>query len=171
MKWISTASLVMALACACTANRAMAQTVGTAQPSNDINARLEQQGREIEALRAQLAGMQQGINATPAAYATTSGTAAGDPAPAAAPGVEVGSDVNDVKVRFYNGAGLMFETPSKDFTMHFGGWVQWDNVWWNQSLGMATAATATPPAAATKGWRRAASARSKTATTGAGSAS
>ena len=140
MKWISTASLVMALACACTANQAMAQTVATAQPSDDINARLEQQGREIEALRAQVAGMQQGVNATPAAYATTSGTAA-DPAPAAAAGAEVGSDMS-IKARFYNGAGLMFETPNKDFTMHLGGWAQWDNVWWNQSNGMNTAATA-----------------------------
>ena len=27
----------------------------------------------------------------------------------------------------------MFETPNKDFTMHLGGWVQWDNVWWSQN--------------------------------------
>ena len=33
----------------------------------------------------------------------------------------------------------MFETPNKDFTMHLGGWFQWDNVWWNQSPGMTTA--------------------------------
>ena len=38
-----------------------------------------------------------------------------------------------IKARFYNGAGVMFETPNKDFTMHLGGWAQWDNVWWNQN--------------------------------------
>ncbi len=31
----------------------------------------------------------------------------------------------------------MFESPNKDFTMHLGIWVQWDNVWWNQSISMS----------------------------------
>ena len=41
-----------------------------------------------------------------------------------------------IKARFWNGAGIMFETPNKDFTMHLGGWAQWDNVWWNQSASL-----------------------------------
>ena len=37
------------------------------------------------------------------------------------------------KIRFWNGAGVMIETPNKDFTMHLGGWAQWDNVWWREN--------------------------------------
>ena len=62
-------------------------------------------------------------------------------AAAAQQGYEVGSDMN-IKARFFNGAGVMLETPNKDFTMHLGGWFQWDNVWWGQSADMASAPTA-----------------------------
>ena len=141
MKWISTASLLLALGFGWTASQAMAQQGMTAQPSDEVSARLEQQAREIQQLQAQVASMQQGINATPVSYAPGGGPAAAPAAPAGPQCAEVGSDMS-VKARFYNGAGLMFETPNKDFTMHLGGWVQWDNVWWNQSLGMATAPTA-----------------------------
>ena len=37
---------------------------------------------------------------------------------------------------FKDGEFLNFSTPNKDFTMHLGGWVQWDNVWWNQAAGL-----------------------------------
>ena len=43
----------------------------------------------------------------------------------------VGSDLSGI-VFFKDGEFLNFSTPNKDFTMHLGGWVQWDNVWWNQ---------------------------------------
>ena len=43
----------------------------------------------------------------------------------------VGSDLSGM-VFFKDGEFLDFSTPNKDFTMHLGGWVQWDNVWWNQ---------------------------------------
>jgi phosphate-selective porin OprO/OprP len=29
--------------------------------------------------------------------------------------------------------GFTVETPNKDFSLHLGGWVQYDNVWWRQS--------------------------------------
>ena len=138
MKWISTARLVMALGLAWTASQAMAQMGETTQSFDQLSARLEQQDRQIQQLQAQMAGMQQGINATPTAYAPSGGTAADPAAPAAPQPAEVGSDMS-VKARWYNGAGLMFESPNKDFTMHAGMWVQWDSNWYNQSLGMNTA--------------------------------
>ena len=69
MKWISTASLVMALGFAWTASQAMAQQGGTAQPQSfeELSARLEQQDQQIRQLQAQMSGMQQGVNATPVA--------------------------------------------------------------------------------------------------------
>lgn len=135
MKWISTARLVMTLGFACMASQAMAQVGATAQSFDELSARLEQQDRQIQQLKAQVAGMQQGVNATPVAYAPGGDPAAAPAAPAAPQCAEVGSDMS-VKARFFNGEGLMFETPNKDFTMHAGMWVQWDNVWWNESLGM-----------------------------------
>ena len=137
MKWISTARLLVALGFACMASQAMAQMGETAQSFDELSARLEQQNRQIQQLQAQVQGMQQGVNATPVAYAPGSGTAA-TAAPADPKCAEVGSDMS-VKARFYNGAGLMFETPDKDFTMHAGFWVQWDSNWYNESLGMNAA--------------------------------
>lgn len=67
MKWISTARLVMALGLAWTASQAMAQMGETTQSFDQLSARLEQQDRQIQQLQAQMAGMQQGINATPTA--------------------------------------------------------------------------------------------------------
>jgi phosphate-selective porin OprO/OprP len=131
MKWISTASLVLAAGFALTASQTLAQQVGTAQASDDTAARLEQQERQIQQLQAQISGMQQGVSATSVSFAPTGGTAA-DPAPAASEGYVVGSDMS-IKARFWNGAGVMFETPNKDFTMHLGGWAQWDNVSWSQN--------------------------------------
>ena len=108
------------------ASQAMAQQGATAQSFDELSARLEQQDQQIRQLQAQVSGMQQGVNATPVAYAP-GGAAAAAPRPATPPCAEVGSDMS-IKARFWNGAGLMFETPNKDFTMHLGGWVQWDNV-------------------------------------------
>jgi phosphate-selective porin OprO and OprP len=137
MKWISTASLLLALGLGWTTNRAAAQVGSTAQSFDALSARLEQQDQQIRQLQAQVSGMQQpGVNATPVAFAPSGGTAAA-PAPAAPACTEVGSDMS-IKARFWNGAGVMFETPNKDFTMHLGAWFQWDNVWWNESAGMNT---------------------------------
>ena len=94
MKWISTASLVMALGFAWTASQAMAQQGATAQSFDELSARLEQQDRQIQQLQAQVSGMQQGVNATPVAFAPSGGTAAAPAAPAAPQCAEVGSDMN-----------------------------------------------------------------------------
>jgi len=132
VKWISTARLAMALGFACMASQAMAQQGATAQSFDELSARLEQQDKQIQQLQAQVSGMQQGVNATPVAFALGGAPAAAAAAPAGPQCCEVGSDMS-CKVRWYNGAGLMFESPNKDFTMHLGGWMQWDNVSWNQN--------------------------------------
>jgi phosphate-selective porin OprO and OprP len=137
MKWISTTCLLMALGLGGTANQAMAQEGTTGQSFDALSARLEQQDQQIRQLQAQVSGMQQqGVNATPASYAP--GAASPAPAQAAPACAEVGSDMS-AKVRFWNGAGLMFESPNKDFTFHLGGWAQYDNVWWDNSPAASTA--------------------------------
>ena len=50
----------------------------------------------------------------------------------------VGSNLSGI-VFFKDGEFLNFSTPNKDFTMHLGGWVQWDNVWWNQPAALQVA--------------------------------
>lgn len=61
--------------------------------------------------------------------------------------VQVGSDLSGIAF-FKNGEFLNFSTPNKDFTMHLGGWVQWDNRWYNQNAPLKVAqGTNTPNAA------------------------
>ena len=107
---------------------------------DDIRARFEQQEREIHRLQAQLAGWQQGPPATTAAYANPADAAAAPAAPASSPpgAAVVGSNLSGM-VFFKDGEFLNFSTPNKDFTMHLGGWVQWDNVWWNQPAALQVA--------------------------------
>ncbi len=57
-----------------------------------------------------------------------------------AKGYVVGSNLSGV-VFFKDGEFLNFSTPNKDFTMHLGGWVQWDNVWWNEPAALQKAQT------------------------------
>ena len=47
-------------------------------------------------------------------------------------GYVIGSNLA-VKSEFRNGLFLWFATPNNDFTMHLGGWAQFDNLWWDQS--------------------------------------
>ena len=114
-----------------------AQQGGGALTWDEIRTRFEQQDKEIQQLQAQLAGAQQGTSATTAAYADPIGANAALATTAGSAPCEtvVGSDTS-IKARFFNGEGIMFETPNKDFTMHLGGWFQWDNVWWNSSGNM-----------------------------------
>jgi phosphate-selective porin OprO/OprP len=58
-----------------------------------------------------------------------------DGAAAAAPDdrYKVGSDLR-MNASWQN--GLVISTPNKDFSMHIGGWVQFDNVWWSQTPAM-----------------------------------
>ena len=137
MKWISTATLLVALAFGMSGSRATAQQAGDVQMPDDINARLEKQEKEIGALRAQLAGLQQGTPVTPTGYASADTTAA-PAAPGAPAPYEVGSDMSGIAF-FRNGEFLNFSSPNKDFTMHLGGWVQYDNVWWDNPAALTGA--------------------------------
>lgn len=47
-------------------------------------------------------------------------------------GYVIGSDLG-IKASFKDGLFPWLETPNKDFTLHISCWVQWDNVWWEQS--------------------------------------
>ncbi len=122
-----------------------AQQGGNLMTFDDIRARLEEQDMEIRQLKAQLAQQPQGASTTAAGYADPLANAAA-PAPAAGatglpPGATVvGSNLSGI-VFFKDGEFLNFSTPNKDFTMHLGGWVQWDNVWWAQPAAMSAAQT------------------------------
>jgi len=58
-------------------------------------------------------------------------------------GYKVGSDLS-MRASWQN--GLTFETSHKDFWMHIGGLVQYDNVFWDQSPGLIVAADGRPGA-------------------------
>jgi phosphate-selective porin OprO/OprP len=60
-----------------------------------------------------------------------------------AEGVEVGSAMG-ATAEFRDGLFLWISTPNKDFTMHIGGWYQYDNVFWSQSSGLKTPAGGRP---------------------------
>ena len=77
-----------------------------------INAMVDQRLREIEAAKQQ-AALQQKQCADEQGYV-------------------VGSDMH-VTASMTDGLFLWLGTPNKDFTMHIGGWMQWDNVFWDQS--------------------------------------
>jgi phosphate-selective porin OprO and OprP len=56
-------------------------------------------------------------------------------------GYKVGTDLK-MSATWKN--GLWIETANKDFTIHIGGWIQYDNVFWNQSALLQTAADGRP---------------------------
>lgn len=120
---------------------AQSQQTGEEQVFADIQARLQQQSSQIEQLQAQVASLQQGAAAMPAAYTPPESVMA---VPMAAPAVQklpedyvVGTDLS-VKSSMKDGMFLWLETPNKDFTMHLGGWMQLDNVWFGESQGLKT---------------------------------
>ncbi len=56
---------------------------------------------------------------------------------------KIGSNL-DMSATWQN--GVVFSTPNNDFTMHIGGWMQYDNVFWSQSPGLRTAQGKAGPA-------------------------
>lgn len=114
-------------------------------PYDDLKRLVDVQQQQIRQMQEQLARLQQTspsqqINGTPvsAVPADFAPDAAAKPEAAAAPakqpddGYVVGSDLI-VKTDFRKGLFLWFATPNNDFNMHIGGWMQWDNVWFDQS--------------------------------------
>ena len=105
-----------------------------AQSFDALSARLQQQDEQIRQLQWQVNGCSSSNRARRSFRRPSGREAARLPRrPASARrAAEVGSDMT-IKANFWNGEGLMFATPNKDFTFHLGAWMQWDNVWWNQS--------------------------------------
>jgi phosphate-selective porin OprO/OprP len=123
-----------------------AQQGGDSPAFGDIRAQLELQQQQISSLQDQLRSMQQAPQITPTADYPAQGNTATIPAEGVKKAPEcyrVGSDLS-VKVNFKDGLFLWLETPNKDFTMHLGAWVQWDNVWWNQSQALRAAPDGRP---------------------------
>lgn len=144
MKRSSANLSLMLVSLALSTGMAFAQQANSPQGFEDILARQEQQNFQIQQLQEQLANLQrqQGTAATPTAFAPLNNDAASPPASEKPPeGYTVGSDTS-IKPVFKAGNSLWFETPNKDFTMHLGGWVQWDSVWWGESPAMKTPPTA-----------------------------
>ncbi len=106
---------------------AQAQQDGDPLTFDEIRARFDQLQQQVADLQNQLRNAKQAPQATPAANQP----APGEDAKKAVEGYRIGSDLSGT-VFFKDGEFLNFSTPNKDFTMHLGGWVQWDNVWWNQ---------------------------------------
>ncbi len=60
-------------------------------------------------------------------------------------GHRIGSGNKKVTAHFEDGGlFLWLTTPYEDFTMHIGGWAQWDNVWFGQSTSLLPPAGARP---------------------------
>ncbi len=113
---------------------------------DDIRARLDQQQQQISILQDQLRSVQQAPQIIPAADSPQQSEAAVkqvEDAKKAAEGYRIGSDLS-IKANFKDGLFLWLETPNKDFTMHLGAWMQWDNVWWNQSPALRAAPGSRP---------------------------
>ena len=53
------------------------------------------------------------------------------------PWYKIGSDLS-VNAAFDQAGFLWLTTPNKDFTMHIGAWVHYDNVFWNESGALNT---------------------------------
>ena len=102
---------------------------------------LNNNSRRFAILQEQLRSAQQAPQITPTADYPVQGNTAGSKRRTRKRhlcGYRVGSDLS-VKASFKDGLFLWLETPNKDFTMHLGGWMQWDNVWWNQSPALKAA--------------------------------
>ncbi len=117
-----------------------AQQGGDQMSYDDIRARFDQQQRQIADLQEQLRKTQQGPQVTAVAEQGDATKKPADDAKKASEPYQVGSNLSGV-VFFKDGEFLNFSTPNKDFTMHLGGWVQWDNVWWNQDQALRVAQT------------------------------
>jgi hypothetical protein len=108
-----------------------AQQGGDALSPDEIRQRFEQQQQQIAELQNQLKNAQQSLQATPVAETPAQGGATNKQEGEAAKSDYVNNDDMSFQPHLKNGLFLWFETPNKDFTMHLGGWMQWDNVWWD----------------------------------------
>ncbi len=123
-----------------------AQPVTDPLTMDEIRARFEQQQQQIANLQEQLRNAQQAPRIAPVADYPAQGDAAhkqGDDPKSTPQAYEIGSNLS-VQASFHDGLFLWLNTPNKDFSMHLGGWAQFDNVWWNQSTPLRASPTARP---------------------------
>jgi phosphate-selective porin OprO/OprP len=134
----------------------------------DLRRLLEQQSKQIEQQRQQLEELRQRLDATEAkTVGAESGTAddstvkriVGDylneqdkkkkedetkaKKEAESEGYRIGS-LLDIRGKFDENGYPWFFTPNRDFTLHIGSWVQYDNVFWDQSGSLRTPPGARP---------------------------
>ncbi len=118
----------------------------------DLQRQLLEQQAQIRQMQAQLSAPQQpGVPATPVSNEqgqmnVADGQAAkpaADAACEAGDGYVIGSDMKG-QVEFKDGLFLWINSPNKDFTMHLGGWIQFDNVFWDEAPGLRAPPGARP---------------------------
>ncbi len=141
-------------------NRSTAQAQDLNAPAfDDLKRLVDQQQQQMRQMQDEIVRLQQSsgqqpatasVPAAPVDYSAPTGdakpAAPGAPAaPSKDDGYVVGSDLS-AKSEFRNGLFLWFATPNNDFTMHIGGWAQWDNVWFDQSPSLMAAPIARTPA-------------------------
>src|SRR5262245_16079781 len=138
-------SVMTTLACCLTAS---AQQLGT-PTAVDINERLdrlEKENRELqkklEQLSAPVNSESSGVDARSVVSIVNnylqrqSDAKKAEEKKAADEGYKVGTDLK-MSATWKN--GFLVTTPNEDFTLHIGGWLQWDNVWWAQTKAMQKA--------------------------------
>jgi phosphate-selective porin OprO and OprP len=135
-------ALAVLVGCGMFQSLAGAQEIRSLPATDDLPSLVYTQQQQIQQMQEQLARLQQAALNQPASAMPVSAEYAPDmakkpdaSASTAKPGdtsYVVGSDLT-VKSDFRNGLFLWFATPNNDFTMHIGGWAQYDNVWWDQA--------------------------------------
>jgi hypothetical protein len=126
-------------------NRASAQTAldSAGPPVGNSPANLQSIDQRIEQLEAEVRELRNGSSTAQNATYSTDSTAKQDANTPSKSEYVVGSDLS-VKSEFRNGLFLWFATPNNDFSLHIGGWVQLDNVWWDQADALKTPPGARP---------------------------
>ena len=169
-KWLT--GLRMYVIATCFGLACGAGTIRADERDAALQAQLEQQRKQLEVQSKQIEELRKRLDATEAVSAQ--GAASSKPATiednavkaivadylqevdkkkkddekqakekAEAEGYRIGSLLN-ITGRFDENGYPWFSTPNKDFTMHIGSWVQYDNVFWDQSGGLRVPPGARP---------------------------
>jgi phosphate-selective porin OprO and OprP len=133
------AAILAVAALTCLGGVAVAQDAQA--PPTDLTTRIEQLERELRELKGRI----DNPNGTPAPGGAVTGSEPGKKAPdeeAKAAGSVVGDDTK--YATSWDAGGLRFRSADGAFSLHLGGRLMTDEVWWAQSPGLKQSAT--PPA-------------------------